>query len=179
MSINRPQWADNTPLMQEYYDQYWGFPVHNDRFLFEMLCLELFQAGLSWQTIWRRRLAFEDAFAEFDVDRVAGFTPADVDRLCQDEGIIRNRHKILAVINNAKVVQQMQKKGQSFNDYIWHFVGGQPQHLKLTPGQSLPAQTPLSRSMAKQMKKDGFSFVGPTIVYSFMTAVGLVNARLS
>lgn len=179
MGINRPQWADKTPLMQDYYDQYWGFPVHNDRFLFEMLCLELFQAGLSWQTIWRRRLAFEDAFAEFDVEQVAAFTPADVDRLCQDKEIIRNRRKVLAVINNARIVQQMQKRGQSFNNYVWRFVDGQPQRLKLAPGQALPAQTPLSQAIAKQMKKDGFNFVGPTIVYSFMTAVGLVNARLS
>lgn len=178
MTIKRPAWANHSPEMKEYYDQFWGFPVHNDRFLFEMLSLELFQAGLSWQTIWRRRAAFEKAFANFEVATVADFTAREVDRLCEDKSIIRNRRKIEAVVNNAQVIVRMQEAGKAFNAYIWAFVDNQPQRLKLSPGETLPAQTDLSQKISRQLKKDGFKFVGPTIVYSFMTAVGLVNARL-
>ncbi|MGN1279325.1 MAG: DNA-3-methyladenine glycosylase I [Limosilactobacillus sp.] len=176
-TVKRPAWAEQTPAMQEYYDHYWGRPVHDERQLFAMLSLELFQAGLTWRTIWERRLAFNRAFADFDVDRIAAFTAADVERLCQDKAIIRNRRKIEAVINNAQVVQQMHRAGQSFDDYVWQFVDYQPQRLLLKAGEVLPAQTAASRAMARRFKKDGFKFVGPTIMYSFMTAVGLVNAR--
>lgn len=104
-NVKRPTWAERTPSMQDYYDHYWGLPEHDDRQLFEMLSLELFQAGLTWRTIWARRAAFERAFADFDIDRVAAFTAADIDRLCQDQTIIRNRRKISAVVANARVVQ--------------------------------------------------------------------------
>lgn len=173
----RPTWAEQTPTMQDYYNHYWGLPVHDARHLFEMLSLELFQAGLTWQTIWQRRSAFNKAFADFDVDRVAAFTEDDVERLYQDKSIIRNRRKICAVINNAQVVQRMHQNGQALDDYVWQFVDHQPQRLILAPGEALPAQTAQSKAMAKQFKKDGFKFMGPTIMYSFMTAVGLVNAR--
>ena len=103
--VRRPAWAEQTPAMRDYYDHYWGLPVHDDRQLFEMLSLELFQAGLTWRTIWDRRQSFEHAFANFDVDRVAAFTAADIDRLCQDKTIIRNRRKISAVVVNARVIQ--------------------------------------------------------------------------
>lgn len=176
-TIKRPAWAEQTPAMQDYYDHYWGLPVHDERQLFEMLSLELFQAGLAWRTIWERRSAFNKAFADFDVDRVAAFTTADVERLYQDKTIIRNRRKIDAVIENAQVVQRMHQTGQTLDDYVWQFVDHQPQRLILAPGETLPAQTAESQAMAKQFKKDGFKFVGPTIMYSFMTAVGLVNAR--
>ncbi|MFQ9706548.1 MAG: DNA-3-methyladenine glycosylase I [Limosilactobacillus pontis] len=175
--VRRPAWAEQTPAMRDYYDHYWGLPVHDDRQLFEMLSLELFQAGLTWRTIWDRRQSFEHAFANFDVDRVAAFTAADIDRLCQDKTIIRNRRKISAVVVNARVIQGLHRAGQSFDDYVWRFVGYRPQRLILTPTELLPAQTAQSRAMAKQFKADGFKFVGPTIMYSFMTAVGLVNAR--
>ncbi|WP_267202034.1 DNA-3-methyladenine glycosylase I [Limosilactobacillus kribbianus] len=178
MAEKRPAWAQSSLAMQDYYDHYWGLPVHDDRFLFEMLSLELFQAGLSWKTIWLRRLAFEKAFADFQIDQVAQFTAVDAQRLQEDQAIIRNRRKIAAVINNARVVKQLQEAGQDFDSYVWQFVDGQSQRLILAPDESLPAQTDLSKRMAKQMKKDGFKFVGPTTVYSFMTAVGLVNARL-
>lgn len=178
MKIKRPDWANSTPAMQDYYDHYWGFPVHDDRKLFEMLTLELFQAGLTWATIWGRRAAFADAFCNFQISKVAQFGPRDVDQLLQNKGIIRNRRKILATINNAQAVLKIQASGQSFDDYLWSFVDHHPHQLNLKDGVPLPAQTALSKKMATQLKKDGFNFVGPTIMYSFMTAVGLVNARL-
>lgn len=172
----RPSWAEASPAMQDYYDHYWGIPDHDERHLFKMLTLELFQAGLTWATIWQRQAAFSQAFADFDIAKVAQFDQADIDRLLQNDQIIRNRRKILATINNAQVIDRWHRAGKKFNEYVWSFVDGQPQRLHLH-GQPLPAQTPASVAMAKQMKKDGFKFVGPTIVYSFMTAVGLVNAR--
>lgn len=176
--IKRPQWANKTAEMKDYYDHYWGFPVHDDQQLFMMLSLELFQAGLTWQTIWQRRAGFKRAFANFDIEKVACFSERDVDRLCEDKTIIRNRRKILAVINNAKVILKLQKAGKSFDDYVWYFVGNQPQDLELTTDLELAPKTALSEEIAKQMQKDGFKFVGPIIVYSFMTAVGMVNGRL-
>ncbi|MBD5806044.1 DNA-3-methyladenine glycosylase I [Limosilactobacillus walteri] len=178
MMTKRPQWAEKTPEMQNYYDNYWGFPVHDDYLLFEMLSLELFQAGLTWQTIWHRRLAFEDAFLGFNVEKVAAMTEKDVERLCANAKIIRNRRKILAVINNARVICQLRENGTTFNDYIWQFMNGKAERLILSAGEDLPAQTPASQRLSKQMRNDGFKFVGPTIIYSFMTAVGMVNARL-
>lgn len=176
-NVKRPSWAEQSPVMQDYYDHYWGLPEHDDRQLFEMLSLELFQAGLTWRTIWERRAAFERAFAGFDVDRVAAFTAADIDRLCQDQTIIRNRRKISAVVANARMVQGLHQAGQTFDDYVWQFVDHQSQRLILASDEPLPAQTAQSRAMAKQFKAAGFKFIGPTIMYSFMTAVGLVNAR--
>lgn len=178
MALKRPAWAEKTVAMQEYYDHYWGLPVHDDQQLFEMLSLELFQAGLTWQTIWQRRLAFEKAFNDFEIDKVAVFDISDIDRLCQNEQIIRNRRKIEAVINNAQVINRIQQTGQTFDDYVWRFINYQPQRLVLQKDEVLPAKTVASENFAKQLKKDGFKFMGPTIAYSFMTAVGLVNARL-
>lgn len=178
MTLKRPQWANATPEMQDYYDHYWGFPVHDDQQLFAMLSLELFQAGLTWQTIWRRREAFNQAFNNFKIEKVASFTDEDINRLCEDAIIIRNRRKILAVINNAQVILKLRKTGRTFDDYMWHFVDDQPQDLELTTDIKLAPKTPASEEIAKQMRKDGFKFVGPTIICSFMTAVGMVNARL-
>lgn len=178
MATIRPNWAESSTLMQDYYDHLWGFPVHDDRFLFEMLSLELFQAGLSWEIIWKRRSAFEKVFDHFNIDRVAAYNEDDVERLMKDKGIIRNRLKINAVINNARVIKRILADGQSFDDYVWSFVDHHEQRLRLKPGETLPAQTELSREISKKMKKDGFKFVGPTIVYSYLTAVGLVDARL-
>lgn len=172
----RPGWAEASPAMRDYYDHYWGIPDHDETHLFKMLTLELFQAGLTWATIWQRQEAFSRAFADFDVDKVAAFKQHDIERLMQDKQIIRNRRKIMATINNAQVINRWHQEGKSFDDYVWSFVDGQAQRLQLH-GKPLPAQTPASVAMSKQMKKDGFKFVGPTIIYSFMTAVGLVNAR--
>lgn len=176
--MKRPAWAQKTPAMQEYYDHDWGFPVHDDRRLFQMLSLEIFQAGLSWETIWKRHLAFEKAFDNFEIAVVANYTLDDINRLTQDQTIIRNRQKIAATINNAQVIMKLQQAQTSFDDYIWSFVQHKAQRLAIVADEQLPAQTLDSQKIAKQMKKDGFKFIGPTIIYSFMTAVGLVNARL-
>lgn len=176
MKIARPEWAESSQLMQEYYDKKWGLPEHDDRELFKMLTLEVFQAGLSWTTIWKRQENFTRAFADFDIDKVAAFDEKDFQRLLNDAGIIRNRRKIMATINNAKVVQKIANSGETFDHYIWSFVDFNPQRLQLR-GKPLPAKTRESEVMAKKMKKDGFQFVGPVCAYSFMTAVGLVNAR--
>ncbi|MDM8334108.1 DNA-3-methyladenine glycosylase I [Limosilactobacillus panis] len=178
MAKQRPTWAESSDLMRNYYDQLWGYPIHDDRLLFEMLTLELFQAGLSWEIIWRRRAAFEQAFDHFVVRQVASYGETDWVRLMTDAGIIRNRRKIAATINNAQVIKGMQDRGQRFADYLWAFVDHHPQRLRRAADEPMPAQTDLSRRIARQMKRDGFKFVGPTIVYSYITAVGLVNARL-
>lgn len=172
----RPTWAESSDLMRDYYDHVWGLPDHDERHLFKMLTLELFQAGLSWSTIWQRQGNFDAAFAHFDTAKVAQFDQTDFQRLMADSGIIRNRRKIMATINNARVIEELHANGQHFSDYVWSFVNNQPQRIHLH-GQPLPAQTASSKQMSKQMKQDGFQFVGPTTVYSFMTAVGLVNAR--
>jgi DNA-3-methyladenine glycosylase I len=172
----RPDWAYSSDLMKDYYDQQWGFPVHDDNGLFKWLTLELFQSGLSWITILKRKAAFEKAFNGFDISKIAKYDEKDFERLLHDEGIIRNKLKIKSTIHNAKVIQAMQQKGQSFDNYIWSFVDGKPERLILN-GAPLPAKTPESEKMAKQMKKDGFQFVGATTLYSFMTAAGLINAR--
>lgn len=176
MEKRRPQWAEKSELMRDYYDQVWGIPEHDNRKLFEMLTLELFQAGLSWSTIWKRRQAFEEAFANFDAAKVADFDQNDFQRLMNNPDIIRNRRKIMATINNAKIITELLANGETLNNYVWSFVGFKPQRFN-PKGKPLPAQTAESREMSRKMKKDGFQFVGPTIVYSFMTAIGMVNAR--
>lgn len=176
MTSKRPLWAESSELMRTYYDTKWGFPEHDDRELFKMLTLELFQAGLSWSTIWKREKDFERAFADFDAAKVALFDQNDFKRLMNDTTIIRNRRKIMATINNAKIIQELLANGETFNNYVWSFVNYQPQRLRLN-GKQLPAQTSESQKISRKMKADGFQFVGPTIVYSFMTAIGMVNAR--
>lgn len=172
----RPRWAESSELMRDYYDRLWGLPDYDEVHLFKMLTLEIFQAGLSWSTIWQRESNFDAAFGHFAIDQVAAFDQKDYQRLLADQGIIRNRRKIMATINNARVIQRLHANGQTFSDYVWSFVDHHPQRLCLQ-GQPLPAQTPASVHMSRQMKRDGFQFVGPTVAYSFMTAVGLVNAR--
>ncbi|MCI1975235.1 MAG: DNA-3-methyladenine glycosylase I [Limosilactobacillus sp.] len=176
MTIKRPLWAETSDLMRDYYDTKWGLPEHDDRELFKMLTLELFQSGLSWSTIWKREKAFNKAFANFDAAKVAQFNQQDFERLMADSSIIRNRRKIMATINNAKVIQELLSNGETLNNYVWSFVNFKPQRLVLD-GKRLSSQTSESKKMARKMKKDGFQFVGPVTVYSFMTAIGMVNAR--
>lgn len=176
MTKKRPLWAESSELMRDYYDQHWGLPEHDERQLFKMLTLELFQSGLSWSTIWKREQSFVVAFANFDAAKVAQFDQDDFNRLMNDKGIIRNRRKIMATINNAKVIGELRENGETFNNYVWSFVNFKSQRLILN-GKRLPSQTAESKKMAQQMKKDGFQFIGPTTAYSFMTAVGMVNAR--
>jgi DNA-3-methyladenine glycosylase I len=166
--------ADN-PLYVRYHDEEWGVPVHDDRHLFEMLILEGAQAGLSWLTILKRREGYRAAFDRFDAKKIARYDARKVAALLQDPGIIRNRLKIAATIDNARAFLEVQKEHGSFDRYIWSFVGGKPKRSHRKAGERLPAQTAEAEAMSKDLKKRGFRFVGPTICYAFMQAVGLVD----
>jgi DNA-3-methyladenine glycosylase I len=168
---SRCAWAENDPLMREYHDTEWGVPVRDSRALWELLMLEGFQAGLAWIIVLRKRDAFRKAFKGFDPVKVARFTEADIERLLADPGIIRSRAKIQATIQAARIFIEMQKAGEDFGHLLWDIVGGKP----IKNSGPLPTQTPLSVDMSKQLKKRGFKFVGPVIVYAFMQAAGMVN----
>jgi len=176
--MNRCAWSSTTPLMIEYHDTEWGVPLHNDQKLFEFLILEGMQAGLSWGTILNKRENFRRAFAEFDVETVARFGKREIDRLLKDSGIIRNRLKIEATINNARRFIEMQRKFGSFDTYIWAFVNGTPIRHGFRSLKEIPATTPLSDSISKDLVKHGFKFVGSTIVYAHMQATGMVNDHI-
>jgi DNA-3-methyladenine glycosylase I len=165
-------------LMRDYHDREWGTPLHDDRKLFEFLILEGMQAGLSWKIVLDKRENFRRAFRGFDPARVARFTARDVRRLLGDAGIIRNRLKILGAINNAKRFLEVQKEFGTFDRYIWRFVGGEPVRNKLRSFAEMPARTPLSDIVSKDLKARGFKFVGSTVVYSHMQATGMVNDHL-
>lgn len=180
MSINdRCPWPGSNPLMIAYHDEEWGVPLHDDQKIFEFMTLDAFQAGLSWQTIINKRENFRKAFHGFDVDLVAGFGDEDFNRLMEDAGIVRNRAKIQATINNAKLFREIQAEYGSFDQYIWKFVNGRPVVNSWTSLSELPARTPLSDSMSKELQKRGFKFVGSTICYAFMQAAGMVNDHLT
>jgi DNA-3-methyladenine glycosylase I len=168
---SRCAWAESDPLLREYHDTEWGVPERDSRALWELLMLEGFQAGLAWIIVLRKRDAFRKAFKGFDPVKVARFSEAEVERLLTDPGIIRSRAKIQATIQAARIYIEMQKAGEDFAHYLWGIVGGMPIR---TPGP-VAAQTPLSVEMSKQLKKRGFKFVGPVIVYAFMQAAGMVN----
>ena len=161
-----------------YHDQEWGVPVHDDRVLFEFLTLEGAQAGLSWSTILRKRENYRRAFAGFDPKKVARFTAARKKLLMKDEGIVRNRLKIDSAVTNARAFLAVQKEFGSFDRYVWTFVGGRPRQNK-RKGKDIPARTPQSDALSKDLKKRGFRFVGSTICYAFMQAVGMVNDHLT
>jgi len=167
------KWSDS--LYVQYHDQEWGKPVYEDRVIFEFLLLESAQAGLSWETILRKRENYRKAFARFDPKKVARFTGRDEKRLLKNAGIVRNRLKIKAAINNAKRFLEVQKEFGSFSRYIWQFVGGKPLVNKRKTLKDFPAQTPESEALAKDLKKRGFSFLGPVICYAHMQATGMVN----
>jgi len=169
---HRCVWATNNELMQKYHDEEWGRPQHDPRMLWEMLMLEGFQAGLSWITVLRKREAFRKAFADFNPVAVASFNEDDIKRLMDDAGIIRARAKIEATIAGAKIYCEMIKQGESFSDFCWSFTNGK---VIVGDGSNMPAMTPLSEIISKELKRRGFKFVGPTIVYAWMQAVGIVN----
>jgi DNA-3-methyladenine glycosylase I len=173
----RCSWA-TTPAMIAYHDKEWGVPQHHDRVLFEFLILEGAQAGLSWSTILNKREAYRKAFNGFDPTKVARFNADKVKRLMNDPGIVRNRLKIASTIANAQAFLKVQKEFGSFDRYIWQFVGGQPIQHSLHGIRDLKAETDESRAMSKDLLKRGFRFVGPTICYAFMQAVGMVNDHL-
>lgn len=168
----RCHWA-RTDLSIDYHDREWGLPIHDDRTLFEFLVLEGAQAGLSWEIILRKRLNYRRAFDKFDPARVAKYGPKQVNRLLEDEGIIRNRLKIQSAIKNAQAFLAVQKEFGSFDKYLWKFVGEKPVRRKR--GAAVPVRTELSDSLSRDLKKRGFNFVGSTICYSFLQAVGVVN----
>jgi DNA-3-methyladenine glycosylase I len=170
----RCQWAEN-PLFHEYHDVEWGVPVHDDKKHFEFLTLEAAQAGLSWATILKRREGYVQAFAHFDPKKVAQFTDADVEKLMNNSGIIRNRLKISAAINNSKMFLNVQKEFGTFDRYIWSFVKGNTIINKWKKISEIPAISKESEALSKDLKKRGFRFVGPTIIYAHMQAVGMVN----
>lgn len=173
----RCSWATNE-LEIRYHDEEWGVPVHDDRRLFEMLSLEGAQAGLSWDTILRKRNAYRRLFLDFDPQRVARMRPATVERILRDPGIVRNRAKVESVVSNAKAFLAIQREFGSFDRFIWQFTDGKPRIEMRRHRDDLPASTPQSEAMSKELRKRGFRFVGPTICYAFMQAVGMVNDHL-
>ena len=171
----RCAWAGADPLYTDYHDREWGVPVHEDRRLFEMLILEGAQAGLSWITILRKREAYRLAFEGFDPGRVARYGGADLGRLLQDAGIVRNRLKVNAAVRNARAFLEVQREFGSFDRYVWDFVGGAPKQNAWASLRDVPAKTPESDALSRDLKRRDFTFVGSTICYAFMQAVGLVN----
>jgi DNA-3-methyladenine glycosylase I len=172
---SRCTWAESDALLRDYHDTEWGVPERDSRALWELLMLEGFQAGLAWIIVLRKREAFRKAFKGFDPRKVARFGEPDIRRLLQNQEIIRSRAKIEATIQAARVYLEMQKAGEDFGTFLWGLVGGKP-----IQGQGpIPAQTPLAVEMSKQLKKRGFKFVGPVIVYAFMQAAGMVNDHSS
>jgi DNA-3-methyladenine glycosylase I len=173
--MRRCDWAGSDPLYLEYHDTEWGIPLHDDRRLFEMLVLEGAQAGLSWLTILRKREAYRRAFDRFDPRKVARYDVRKVRALLADAGIVRNRLKIESAVKNARAFLEVRDEFGSFDAYIWRFVGGQPIRNAWRAMKDIPARTPESDAMSKDLRKRGFSFVGSTICYAFMQATGLVN----
>ena len=173
--MKRCAWGSSNPLMIEYHDTEWGVPLHDEQKLFEFLVLEGMQAGLSWNTILNKRENFRRAFAEFEVEKVARFGKREINRLLKDAGIIRNRLKIEAAINNAQRFSEVQHEFGSFDAYIWGFVQGRPIKDRFKSLKEIPAKTPLSDAISKDLIKRGFKFVGSTIVYAHMQATGMVN----
>ena len=171
----RCSWCTDDPLYQQYHDQQWGVPVTDDQTLFEFLVLEGAQAGLAWITILKKRANYRQAFDQFDIEKVASYSDKKIAELLLNEGIVRNRLKVNSARSNAKAVLKIQQQFGSFSQYLWAFVDGKPLQNCYQTITDVPAETALSKTISKDLKKRGFSFVGPTIVYAFMQAVGMVN----
>jgi len=171
----RCKWCGSDPLYVTYHDEEWGVPVHEDRLLFEFLILEGAQAGLSWLTILKKRENYRRAFDTFNVEKVANYTEVDVERLMADTGIVRNRLKIESAIKNAKGVLTIEKEFGSFDTYLWDYIDRTPIQNEWKRLEDVPAKTQIAERMSKDLKKRGFNFVGPTICYAFMQAIGMVN----
>lgn len=174
-TLKRCHWCGSDPLYTAYHDEEWGKPVYDDKTLFEFLILEGAQAGLSWITILRRRAGYRNAFADFDVQKVAAFTEKDEERLMQDERIIRNRLKIKATVKNAQLFMDIQREFGSFSTFIWGFLPGGKPLVNDFKKEGIPVRTDISDEIARNMKKRGFKFFGTTICYAFMQATGMVN----
>ncbi len=171
----RCAWVSKDPIYEEYHDNVWGRPEYNSQQLFEKLCLDGQQAGLSWITILKKQANYQNAFHQFDPNKIILMTESDVERLMQDKGIVRNRLKINSIIKNARAYLAIEEGGESFSDFIWQFVNHKTIVNKWQDKSEVPVTTPESDAMSKQLKKLGFSFVGSTICYAFMQAVGMVN----
>ena len=178
MELKRCGWGLGDELSRNYHDQEWGVPVHDDRLLFEFLVLEGAQAGLSWITILRRRETYRQAFANFEPTIVAQYDEVKIEELLQDKGIIRNRRKVESAVRNAQAFLRVQEKFGSFDRYLWKFVEGKPIVNHWEAMHDVPAQTPLSQLISKDLKNRGFNFVGPTICYAYMQAIGMVNDHI-
>ncbi len=174
--VVRCAWSEGDELMQQYHDEEWGVPNYDSQQLFEKLMLDGFQAGLSWLTILRKREAFRKAFKNFDPKKMAKLTEADIEKLMQNEGIIRSRSKIEAARGNAQAYLKMMEEGEDFSDFVWSFVKHKPIQYN---GRTRLAKSPISEQLSKELKRRGFKFVGPVIVYAWMQAVGMVNDHSS
>jgi len=178
--MTRCEWVPaSDPAYVTYHDEEWGTPSHDDRHLFELLTLEGAQAGLSWSTILRKRDGYRRAFADFDAETVARFGEGDVERLLGDAGIVRNRAKVASAVNNARRVLEVREELGSLDGYLWGFVGGEPIVGAWERLSEIPAETAESRALSKDLKRRGFRFVGPTVCYAFMQAVGMVNDHVT
>lgn len=174
----RCPWCGDDPLYVRYHDTEWGVPVRDDRKLFEFLVLDGAQAGLSWLTILRKRQGYRRAFDHFDPVKISAYGSRKIESLMTDTGIIRNRRKILSAVSNARAMLAVQSESGSFSDYLWQFVGGSTQKNRWQSVDQIPARTPASEAMSRDLKRRGFSFVGPTICYAFMQAAGMVNDHI-
>ena len=178
MEKSRCTWCGDDALYMKYHDSEWGVPVFDDKLLFEFLVLETFQAGLSWITILRKRENFRMAFDDFDYKRIARYDESKYDELLLDSGIIRNKLKIKATINNAQLFMDIQKEAGSFSNYLWNFSNGKPIQNNWEQMNQVPATTDLSDTLSKALKKKGFKFVGSTVIYAYMQAIGMVNDHI-
>jgi DNA-3-methyladenine glycosylase I len=176
--LRRCPWPQQDPLYVAYHDTEWGVPEFDDRALFEKLLLDGFQAGLSWITILRKRDNFRRAFDDFEPRKIARYSPKKIERLMQDAGIVRNRQKIEGAVGSARAYLDVMEKEQGFSALLWDFLDGRPKMNAFRSTKQIPAETPLSRQISKELKRRGFKFCGPTIVYAFMQAVGMVNDHL-
>ena len=178
LNLQRCSWCLDDPLYIKYHDLEWGNPVYEDQKLFGFLILETFQAGLSWITILRKRENFREAFDNFDYLKVASYNTEKVELMMQNKGIIRNRLKIYAAVNNAQAFLEVIRQEKSFSDYIWQFVEGKPIQNQYRSMEDVPAYTPLAEKISIDLKQRGFKFVGPTVIYAHMQAMGMVNDHL-
>jgi DNA-3-methyladenine glycosylase I len=179
MNDLRCAWVGDDPLMVAYHDTEWGVPVHDDQKLFEFMVLDAMQAGLSWRIVLKKRENFERALDGFDIAKIAKYGDKKLERLVIDEGIIRNRQKLVATIANARAVIAIQQEFGSLDAYLWQFVEGRPTINAWIEGRQIPAKSPVAEVMSKELKKRGFKFVGPTICYAFMQAAGMVNDHVT
>ncbi|SUU00881.1 DNA-3-methyladenine glycosidase I [Actinobacillus lignieresii] len=177
--VKRCSWAGESEIYINYHDQEWGKPEFDSRKLFEKICLEGQQAGLSWITVLKKREAYRQAFYQFEPERIAQMTESDIDQLMQNTGLIRHRAKLEAIVKNAKAYLAMQANGEDFSQFIWAFVGGKPQINDVPDLSVVPAKTAVSTAMSKALKKKGFVFVGETTCYAFMQSMGLVDDHLN